>query len=185
MLCKNVTLFSAFWEWHQTLGRTPQTSLLVDKPLSEKGCKMLIGLLARRWCKSPKTCIQLGMQRESLVLIRGLLTLHNFVLSIDLYVKSKVYKSFPDNRGWVSHWTGFPRVLFTLFSGWIPIWSGEAHHVYLLAPASKIHERGSPRWGTLRYSNGRQWPSVDGANLLSWGFISFPCKPSYSASFLQ
>ena len=40
LLCKNVTLFSAFWEWHQTLGRT---TLL---PLSEKGCKMLIGLLA-------------------------------------------------------------------------------------------------------------------------------------------
>ena len=29
--------------------------------------------------------------------------LHNFVLSIDLYVKSKVYKAFPDNRGWASH----------------------------------------------------------------------------------
>ena len=26
----------------------------------------------------------------------------------------------------------------------------EAHDVYLLAPASKIHERGSPRRGTLR-----------------------------------
>ena len=25
--------------------------------------------------------------------------LHNFVLSIDLYVTSKVYKAFPDNRG--------------------------------------------------------------------------------------
>ena len=47
----------------------------------------------------------------------GLLMMHKFVLSIDLYVKSKVYKAFPDNRGWVSHWTGFPRVLVTLFSG--------------------------------------------------------------------
>ena len=49
LLCKNVTLFSAFWEWHQTLGRTTllrQISLLVDKHLSEKDGKMLIGLLA-------------------------------------------------------------------------------------------------------------------------------------------
>ena len=49
----------------------------------------------------------------------------------------------------------------------IPIWGVEAHHVYLLALASKIHERGSPRRGTLRYSNRHQWPNVDGANLLS------------------
>ena len=59
----------------------------------------------------------------------------------------------------------------------------EARQVYLLALASKIHARGSPRWGTLCYSSGRRWPNVDGANLLSRGFISFPRKPSYSASF--
>ena len=47
----------------------------------------------------------------------GLLTLHNFVLSIDLYVNQKVYKAFPDNRGGASHWTGFPHVFFTLSSG--------------------------------------------------------------------
>ena len=35
------------------------------------------------------------------------------------------------------------------FSGWIPFWSMEAHHVYLLALASKTHTRRSPRWGTL------------------------------------
>ena len=45
----------------------------------------------------------------------GLLTLHNFVLSIDLYVKSKVYKDFPDNRGWTSHWKDwFPLCLLFL-----------------------------------------------------------------------
>ena len=37
----------------------------------------------------------------------------------------------------------------------------------------------------LHYSNGCQWPNVDGANLLSRGFISYPRKPSYSASFLH
>ena len=61
----------------------------------------------------------------------------------------------------------------------------EAHHVYLLALASKTHARGSPTRGTLHYSNGHQWPNVDGANLLSRSFISSPCKPSYSASFLH
>ena len=78
-----------------------------------------------------------------------------------------------------------PRVFFTLFSGWIPIWGVEARHVYLLALASKTHARGSPRRGTLYYSNGRRWPNVDGANLSSPGFISSPHKPSYSGSFLH
>ena len=48
---------------------------------------------------------------------------------------------------------------------------------------TKIRERGSPRRGTLRYSNGLRWPNVDGANSLSWSFIGIPHKPSYSASF--
>ena len=30
--------------------------------------------------------------------------LHSFVLSIDFCVKSRVYKAFPDDRGWASHW---------------------------------------------------------------------------------
>ena len=55
--------------------------------------------------------------------------------------------------------------------------------MYLLALASKTHTKGSLRRGTLRYSSGRRWPNVDGANLLSRGFIGFPHKPSYSASF--
>ena len=62
---------------------------------------------------------------------------------------------------------GFPMSFFSPLFGWIPIWGMEAHHVYLLAPASKIHERGSPRRGTLQYSNGWRWPNVDGASSLS------------------
>ena len=54
----------------------------------------------------------------------------------------------------------------------------KARHVYLLALASMICMRGSPRRGTLRYSRGRQWPNV-------WNFIGLRCKPSYSASFLH
>ena len=51
------------------------------------------------------------------------------------------------------------------------------------ALAFKFHARGSPRWGTLRYSNRCWWPNVDGVNSLSWSFIGIPHKPSYSASF--
>ena len=49
--------------------------------------------------------------------------------------------------------------LVLFFSGWIPIWSMEARHVYLLSLASKTHVRGSPRQGTLLYSSRHQWPT--------------------------
>ena len=47
----------------------------------------------------------------------GLLTLHNFVLSIDLYVKSRVYKAFPNIGGVGSHWKDWfpPCLLFLLY----------------------------------------------------------------------
>ena len=54
----------------------------------------------------------------------------------------------------VSPVSSFRSLLFRL----IPIWSTEARRVYLFAQASKTHARGSPRWGTLRYSNGHLWP---------------------------
>ena len=109
------------------------------------------------------------------------ITLH---IPLFLYVQLGVYKLILKNSfGSLAPMLGFPMSFFSPFFGWIPIWSGEAHHVYLLALAAKIHAKGSLRWGTLRYSSGRWWPNVDGANLLSWGFIGFPPKPSYSASF--
>ena len=55
----------------------------------------------------------------------------------------------------------------------IPIWSIEAHRVYLFAWASKTHARGSPRRGTLRYSSGCLWPYVDGVSLLSEALLAF------------
>ena len=93
-----------------------------------------------------------------------------------LILKNKVFRVL--HRRWAS-----PCHSFLPFFGWIPIWSGEAYHVYLVALASKTHAKGSLRRGTLRYSSGRRWPNVDGTNLLSRGFIGFPRKPSYSASF--
>ena len=43
--------------------------------------------------------------------------LHNFVLSIDLYVKSRVYKAFPNIGGVGSHWKDWfpPCLLFLLY----------------------------------------------------------------------
>ena len=52
--------------------------------------------------------------------------------------------------------TDYPRVFSSYSIFWLNSHLGaEARHVYLLAPSSKIRERGSPRRGTLRYSNGR------------------------------
>ena len=49
----------------------------------------------------------------------------------------------------------------------IPHLGIETSRVYLFARASKTHARGSPGWGTLRYSSRHLWPNVDGASFLS------------------
>ena len=64
-------------------------------------------------------------------------------------------------------------LLFTITSGWISTWSAEARQVYLLALAVKTRTKGSLRRGTLRYSSGRRWPNVDGANSLSGILLAF------------
>ena len=72
----------------------------------------------------------------------------------------KYKRPFQTNEdGPVIRKTGSPVSFLTLFSGWIPILGVEARHVYFLALASKTHERGSPRRGTLHYSSGRRWPT--------------------------
>ena len=55
----------------------------------------------------------------------------------------------------------------------IPVWSIEAHHVYLFAWASETHVRGSPRQGTLHYSRGCLWAYADGESLLSEALLAF------------
>ena len=55
-------------------------------------------------------------------------------------------------EGPVTGKSGFPCVFFTLFSGWIPIWGVEAHHVYLLVLASKTDVRGSLPGASVRNS---------------------------------
>jgi len=53
---------------------------------------MLTGLLARRWCKSPKAFVydKSAERKPGLNKGQGLLTLHDSVSSIILYVQLKV-----------------------------------------------------------------------------------------------
>ena len=191
MFYRNVTLLSTLrvmQSKEKTLLRKKR--FLVDRHLSRKrAIKMLTGLLARRWCKTTWDLLYTGRYAKGKPgLNKGQDWCPCIILHIPLflYVQLGVYKLILKIKSWVLHrcWAP-PCHSFLPFSSWIPIWSLEALQVYLLALASKIHARGSPRRGTLRYSSGHQWPNVDGANLLSRGFISFPSKPSYSASFLH
>ena len=103
---------------------------------------------------------------------------------ISMYKKRYKRPFWTTEEGPVIGNTGFPCVFFSYSVFWLNSHLGaEARHVYLLAPSSKICERGSPRRGTLRYSNGCWWPNVDSANSLSWSFIGIPRKLSYSAFF--
>ena len=110
------------------------------------------------------------------------ITLH---IPLFLYVQLGVYKLILKNSFWsLAPILGFPMLFFSpLF--WLNSHLEQGGSLRLLALAAKIHTKGSLRRGNLRYSSGRRWPNVDGANLLSRGFISSPCKPSYSASFLH
>ena len=100
---------------------------------------------------------------------------------------NKRYISKPKNKkiGSVSGKTDSPlcSFLFSVFLAEFPSGAWVLAKPANFALAFKFHARGSPRRGTLRYSNRCWWPSVDGVNSLSWSFIGIPHKPSYSASF--
>ena len=59
---------------------------------------------------------------------------------------------------------------------WVPATS--TYLPLLSSPREK-----EPKEGHLPIFKWCWWPSVDGANSLSWNFIGIPRKPSYSASF--
>ena len=81
--------------------------------------------------------------------------------SVFIPICNKRYISKPQNKemGSVSGKTDSPVSSFLSPSGWIPIWSVGARHVYLLALAFKFHARSSPRRGTFRYSSGTGGPT--------------------------
>ena len=159
-------------------------SFLVDRHLSRKrAIKMLAGPLARRWCKTTWDLLYTGRYAKRKP---GL----NEGQDCCPCIAPQFHYFFMDNLGYISCFgtcscgsgtdAWLPHIVFSPFSGWIPIWSVEAHHVYLFALASKTHVRGAPF--TIQAGAGglRRW-----CKPLSRSFIGSLRKPSYSASFLH
>ena len=138
---------------------------------------MLTGLLARRWCNTPKTSVYISMKHLPLIKVRTAdptWLLHNI----------SVFKSRP----WkIKNWDQFLERLVSPClslsnSGWVSIWSAEPACLLIMAGLLRSDRGGlsvsSPSgerkdaWGLLRWC-------------MSWSFIGLPCKPSYSASFLH
>ena len=125
---------------------------------------MLIGLLARRWCKSPKHLytIRLQKRKPGLDKDQGLLTVHDFTPPIILYAQLKVYKlPLKIKLRALLIRLGLP-VLFLLpflsFSSLFFVqddWMERGGSLRpLTAWASKTHSRRCLRWGTFSYLGG-------------------------------
>ena len=129
------------------------------------------------------------MQKESLVSIRIRTTAPAW-LCIFHYVKLRVYKHLLKIKSW-GFCTSLASPVSTLsFSLSLPLlfrlipWNTEALCVHFSAQASKTHMRGSPRWGTLRYSSGRHWPTwIEQVSCLETLF-AFRVNQGIWASFL-
>ena len=127
-----------------------------------KSHKMLIGLLARRWCKSPKPFVYdkfAGKKPWFLIRIKDCwlcMISHPLLSSMyNLWYKSPCWKlSYRP----CSPKLGLPMSFFFSVFGWVSIWSAEVLCDHLFAWASKTHSRRSLRWGTFRYSRGHLWP---------------------------
>ena len=75
---------------------------------------------------------------------------------------------------------GFPMSFFPPFSAEFPSGAWRlTMSTFVLA--SKICKKESPRRGTLRYSNGRRWPNVEGASSI----IGFPRNQVIQPPFLR
>ena len=76
---------------------------------------------------------------------------------------NKRYISKPENKenGSVSGKTDSPMsfFLFSIFLAEFPSGAWVLAKPANFALAFKFHARGSPRWGTFRYSSGRRWPT--------------------------
>ena len=86
---------------------------------------MLTGLLARRWCKSPKPFVYDNFVEKKPWFDKDqrLLTLHDFTPPIIFYAQFKVYKLPLKIKLWALLKAWSPRVLLSLsfsFSGWFP-----------------------------------------------------------------
>ena len=142
---------------------------------------MLTGLLARRWCKSPKTFAygKFAERKPSFSKDQGLLTLHDSTLPPLSSMHNLRYKNyFGKQSAGLAHQAWSPHVVLSLsfsFSSWFP-WSTGALCVYFPAWASKTHSIRCLRWGTFRDLRGCLWPAWT-EQVQCWGFIGFLRKP--------
>ena len=146
--CRDATLFGAFNKFSDWL------------IIIRKGHKMLAGLLARRWCKSPENFVYRKEWRKTAWFQLRVRTadptwLCIFHLSLCITQSIKANLENKETDQFLERLLSLVSFLLLFFSGWIPIWSVKARRVYLFALASKTHTRGSPRRG----SSGRRWPT--------------------------
>ena len=164
-------------------------SFLVHRHLSRKrAIKMLTGPLARRWCKTIQDLLYTGgYAKRKPSLNKGqeccpCITLH---IPLFLYVQLWVYKLLLKIKLWVWHQCLAPpchsflpfRLNSHLDRGGLPS--------LLILPGLLRSEWGGALCLLLRDTRKMPVAYVGDANPLSWGFIGFAHKPSYSASFLH
>ena len=134
---------------------------LTDRYQKRKDHKMSAGLIARRWCKTPKDLF-VYVYTKHLIWIKVRTADSRVTLKFPFVsMCNKRYISKPENKviRSVAGKTDSPVSFFLSPSGWILIWSVGACHVYLLALAFKFHERRSPRRDTFWYSSGASGPT--------------------------
>ena len=147
----------------------------VDWLLSQgEGHKLSAGPMARRWGNTPKTSVCICMKHLTLTKVR----------TADpawLLYNISVYK----NRPWKNKkWDQFLKILVSSCHSFsqplaeFPSGAQRPTKLTNFAWASKIRPGRPQCLLSFRRTKGRLWP-------MSWSFIGFPHKPSYSASFLH
>ena len=153
---------------------------------------MLTGLLARRWCKSPKAFSydKFAESKPGFDKDQGLLTLHDSTTAPPSPLSSMHnlrYKNYFGkwsaglaHQSLVSPCRSFSFLfLFRL----IP-WRAGAFCVHFPTWASKTHSRRCLWWGTFSYSRGRLRPTWT-EQVPCWALLAFWVNQGISASFLS
>ena len=138
--------------------------------------------MAIRWCKTHKTFVYIYMKHLILTRVRS--ADPHMTLYSSLCIK-KVYK-----QTWkIKKWDQFLERLIPPCRSFFPLLAEFPSAAWVLNTSTylpwllRFVREGAQGGAPLRYSNRHRWPSIDGANSLSWSFIGIPRKPSYSASF--
>ena len=160
-------------------------SFPVDRHLSRKrAIKMLTGPLARRWYKTTWDLLYTGRYaKRKPGLNKGqdccpCITLH---IPLFLYVQLGVYKLLLKIKLWVWH-----QCLVPPCRSFLPFLAEFPSGAWRLTMSTYLPWLLRPMWeGPPSLFKRVPVAYVDCANSLSWSFIGFPRKPSYSASFLH